>query len=144
LALTPQITARDRLTEGRTAISCGLLLSFICAHPPNVEAFVTNFAGEDTTMVRSRNLGSIPERGIHMYERLGRALLFLLAIIMITQPDDASTKRALVVQNIQDYRAAYPNEADPDARTVITMVSGARYGVRETMEQITTLIRDEK
>jgi hypothetical protein len=78
-----------------------------------------------------------------MYERLGRALLFLLAIIMVTQPDDASTKRALV-QNIQDYRAAYPNEADPDARTVITMVSGARYGVRETMEQITTLIRDEK
>ena len=79
-----------------------------------------------------------------MYERLGRALLFLLAIIMVTQPDDASTKRAPVVQNIQDYRAAYPNEADPDARTVITMVSGARYGVRETMEQITTLIRDEK
>jgi hypothetical protein len=31
LALTPQITARDRLTEGRTGISCGLLLSFICA-----------------------------------------------------------------------------------------------------------------
>ena len=79
-----------------------------------------------------------------MHERLGRALLFLFAIIIVTQPDDASTKRALVVQNIQDYRAAYPNEADPDARTVITMVSGARYGVRETIDQISTLIRGEK
>src|ERR1700739_776868 len=83
---------------------------------------------------------SISERGIDMHERLGRALLFLLAIIIVTQPDDASTKRALVVQNIQDYRAAYPNQADPDARTVITMVSGARYGVRETIDQISTLI----
>ena len=79
-----------------------------------------------------------------MHERLGRALLFLFAIIIVTQPDDASTKRVLVVQNIQDYRAAYPNEADPDARTVITMVSGARYGVRETIDQISTLIRGEK
>jgi hypothetical protein len=79
-----------------------------------------------------------------MYERLRRALLFLLAVIIVTQPDDASTKRALVVQNIQDYRAAYPNEADPDARTIITMVSGARYGVRETMDQISTLLRGEK
>jgi hypothetical protein len=79
-----------------------------------------------------------------MYERLRRALLFLSAIIIVTQPDDGSTKRALVVQNIQDYRATYLNEADPDARTIITMVSGARYGVRETMDQLSTLIRGEK
>jgi hypothetical protein len=79
-----------------------------------------------------------------MYERLGRALLFLLTIIIVTQPDDALTKRALVVQNIQDYPAAYQNEADPDARMVITMVSGARYRGRETMDQISTLICGEK